>query len=158
MVGYSDSSWNDDKETGRSTAAYVYILNGAPISWRSKQQNVVSLSSGEAEYVAASEACKEAVFLMELLNQLGIYKVIKSVKLMLDSTTAMSLCKNPINHPKTKHIRMRYHHIRELVEEGVIVTEWVGTEGQIADPLTKSLPASKLDHVKKLLSLSETLN
>jgi hypothetical protein len=154
LRGYSDSSWHDDADNGRSTAAYVYKLWNGPISWRSKQEPLVALSSTEAEYIAASEASKEALYLQELLQELKYnHGDVDTVRLLVDNESAISLANNPVNHPKTKHIRLRYHKIRELVEDKSIGIEWVPTRSMAADPLTKPMPAANLEHTLRLLGL-----
>ena len=155
LVGYTDSSWHDDADNGRSTAGYLFKLANGPISWRSKQEKTVALSSTEAEYIASTEACKEALFLKDLMLELSYNQGdMESILLRVDNDSAIALAGNPVDHPRTKHIRLRYHKIRELVANGDIKTEWVSTEQQAADPLTKPMPAGELEHVCRLLGLS----
>ena len=139
---YTDTDWAGDKETRRSITGYVVFLNGTAISWASKRQTSVAQSSCEAEYIAASEAVKEAVWIgrfLEELHQTRIYPI----PLYCDNQGAIALAKNPENHQRTKHIDVRYHYIREKEEDGTIAIKYLPTEQMIADGFTKSLPSTQ---------------
>jgi hypothetical protein len=141
LEGYVDSDFGGCPETYRSTTGWVFMLAGGPISWCSQRQKTVSLSTTEAEYVAASEATKEAVWLKGLINELGVSTfVVESVPLYIDNNSAMKLSKNAEFHARTKHINVKYHFIREQVEEGTVVPTRVATDDNIADVFTKPLP------------------
>ena len=139
---YTDADWTGDKETRRSTSGYVALLNGTAISWASKRQTSVAQSSCEAEYIAASEAVKEAVWIgrfLEELHQTRIYPI----PLYCDNQGAIALAKNPENHQRTKHIDVRYHYIREKEEDGTIEIRYLPTEQMVADGFTKSLSSAQ---------------
>jgi hypothetical protein len=110
VCGYVDSDFAGDLDKRRSTSWYVFTLAGGAISWMSKLQNIVSLSTTEEEYVAASHACKEAVWLKVLFGEFG--RMQDKVKLHCDSQSAIHLAKNPTYHSKTKHIPIKYHFVR----------------------------------------------
>ena len=155
LQAYSDSSWHDNADNGRSTAGYLFKLANGPVSWRSKQEPVVAMSSTEAEYIAASEACKEAMYLKDLLWELGYDEGdIGTIKMDLDNKSAINLAENPAMHPKTKHIRLRYHKVRELVQSKDVAINWIPTEKMAADPLTKPMTAASLGHTLQLLGLA----
>ena len=138
--GYSDASFADDVDSSRSTGACVFKLWNAPIMWRSKLQPLVTLSSAESEYVSVSDAAKEAIYISALLQELGYAGGdVKQVTLNVDNQAAIAMSANNVYHPRTKHIRLRYHHIRELVSLGQLKLEWVDTKRQAADILTKPL-------------------
>lgn len=138
LVGYTDSDWGGDKETRRSTSGYVFTLAGAPISWTSRRQNTVALSSTEAEYIAAAEATKEAVWIARFLEELKIScDVYLPVQLYCDNQGAIALSKNPEDHKRTKHIDIRHHYVREKQEDGTIIIHFLLTTEMIADGLTK---------------------
>ena len=116
LQGYVDADMAGDKDTRRSTTGYVFTIGGTAVSWASKLQKIVSLSTTKAEYVALTEASKEILWLDKFLEELG-YKQDNCV-LNSDSQSAIHLAKNATFHARTKHIEVRYHFIRTLLEEG----------------------------------------
>ena len=153
VCGYVDSDFAGDFDKRRSTLGYVFTLAGGAISWMSKLQNIVALSTTEAEYIAASHACKEAVWLKGLLGELG--KVQNTIKVFCDSQSAIHLAKNPAYHSKTKHIPIKYHFVRHVVHEGGVVLEKVHTKKNSADMFTKSVTLEKLWWCLASLGLQE---
>lgn len=129
-------------------------MNGGCISWDSKKQRTVALSSTEAEYMALGEAAKEAVYLRRLLRELGINA--GRVKLSNDNIGAQRLATNPVFHARTKHIDIRHHFVREIVDAGLIRLEHVASEEMPADVLTKALTRPKHENCIELLGLSGT--
>ncbi|KAL0345495.1 UNVERIFIED_CONTAM: Retrovirus-related Pol polyprotein from transposon TNT 1-94 [Sesamum radiatum] len=113
LVGYVDSNYANDRDSRRSTTSYVFTLCGACISWKSQLQNIVALPTTEAEYIATTEALKEAIWLKGLLDEIGFLK--HKVTVFSDSQSSIQLCKNPIFHDRTKHIDVRYHFIKDIV-------------------------------------------
>jgi hypothetical protein len=113
-------------------------LNGSPIVWSSRRQRTVSASTTEAEYIAITEAGREIMWLRELLETLGYSQQITTLR--CDNQGAIALTKKPSSHPRTKHIAIRHHQIREWAEQGMIRLEYVDTKSQKADILTKPLP------------------
>ncbi|MCO5567424.1 hypothetical protein L7F22_021115 [Adiantum nelumboides] len=111
-MGYKDSDYAGDLDNRRSTLGYVFTMAGGAVSWRSRLRTCVTQSTTEAEYVAASEACKEAIWLGRLVTDLGIKE--ETPMLHCDSQSAIQLARNPIYHSKTKHVDVKYHFIREL--------------------------------------------
>jgi hypothetical protein len=109
LHGYVDSDMAGDKDNRRSTTGYVFTIGGTIVSWISKLQKVVALSKTEAEYVAATEASKEMIWLQRFMEELG--KKQENNKLYCDSQSAIHLAKNSAFHSKTKHIQLRYHFI-----------------------------------------------
>uniref|UniRef100_H3G826 Reverse transcriptase Ty1/copia-type domain-containing protein n=1 Tax=Phytophthora ramorum TaxID=164328 RepID=H3G826_PHYRM len=99
---------------------YAFMMNGGCISWRSKKQRTVALSSTEAEYMALSEATQEAVWLKVFLCELGEMASDEAVKIYEDNQGSIALTKNPQFHKRTKHIDIRYHFVREKVEDGQV--------------------------------------
>ncbi|KAJ0546766.1 putative RNA-directed DNA polymerase [Helianthus annuus] len=143
LSGFCDADYAGDVNKRRSTTGYVFLFGSSPVSWCSKRQPTVSLSSTEAEYRAAAMAAQECVWLVELLKNLN-QKVEYPVQLWCDNISAIKLAQNPVFHARTKHIEVHYHFIREKVLSGDISLEIVGTEEQVADSLTKSLSEVKL--------------
>lgn len=138
LVGYSDSDLAGDIDDRKSTSGVAYFLGENIISWVSQKQKIVALSSCEAEYIAASTAACQGIWLGRLLDYLRKQTKGK-VTLKVDNKSAIALCKNPVYHDRSKHIDTRYHFIRECVENGKIEVEYVNTSDQLADILTKSL-------------------
>ncbi len=138
FVGYSDSDHAGDIDTSKSTSGILLFLGKCLVSWQSVKQQVVALSSCEAEYIAASTACTQALWLARLLGDLLVQDT-RTVQLLVDSKFALALAKNPVFHERSKHIRLRYHFIRSCVEEGSIEASYINTTDQLADLLTKPL-------------------
>lgn len=138
LHGYCDADWGGDRDTRRSTTAYVFMLAGGAVSWGSKLQPTVALSSAEAEYMAACSAVQEAVYMRRLLSGLGYQGDVPTI-IYEDNQGCIALSENPVLHKRTKHIDIRYHFTREKVESGEVVLEYIPTEHQLADLLTKAL-------------------
>ena len=134
---YTDSSWANDLETRRSTSGMVVKFNGNIISWSSRKQKTVAISSTEAEYMAASEATCEALWLRTWIRE--VFRIDVPVTIYCDNQSAIALAKNDTFHQRTKHIDIRYHMIREHVASGAIQLKFVPTDEQEADILTKRL-------------------
>jgi hypothetical protein len=120
-----------------------FTLAGGPISWSSQRQKGVSSSSTEAEYIAASDACKEAVWLKNFYNEVTALIGLPqqgAIPLSIDNASALKLTKNPEFHGRTKHINIRHHFIRECVDVGDIIPEWIAGKLNPADLFTKPLP------------------
>ena len=153
LTGYSDSDWESCEDTRRSTSGYVFLLGGAAVSWCSRKQKSVSLSSCEAEYVAACEATREAVWETTMLEELG-YGNLDSPIIYMDSQSAMQLIHNPVFHDKTKHIQGKMHYVREIAQEGSVTFAKVHTSLNLADILTKGVPSAKTATCRDGMGLS----
>jgi hypothetical protein len=132
--GMSDSSW----EVRHSTSGSVFMFGEAAITWSSKKQPSVALSSCEAEIMAASEACKEALYLRGFLGELGEGST-EPTSLSVDNKAAIDLAYNPEHHQRSKHIERRHFFVREVVESGRLVVPFVASADNLADFFTKSL-------------------
>jgi hypothetical protein len=137
LAVWTDASFNDNEDS-RSTGSYLVMVNGGPISWMSRKQSIVALSTAEAEYMAACEAAKEAMWVKELLQELGDWGY-GAVRVNVDNTSAVSIAENDAVKSRSKHIRLRYHYFRERVQDGDIDLRHVDTKSQLADALTKAL-------------------
>ena len=140
FMGYVDADWASDPNTRRSVTGFVFFAGGTPISWASKKQKTISLSSTEAEYIAASTSTCEIIWLRRLFDQLG-FPIKSPTRYLIDNTSCISLIHNPSNSIQSKHIDVRYHFIREQYENGIIEVEYIPTEEQLADIFTKPLPS-----------------
>jgi hypothetical protein len=116
LVGYSDSDHAGDVDNRKSTSGNLFYLGKCPVSWQSLKQRVVALSSCEAEYVAATAAATQTVWLARLLGEV-MGKKAGYVELMMDSKLTLALSKNPVFHERSKHIELRYHFIRDCIEK-----------------------------------------
>ena len=116
-----DSDWGNYPDTSRSTGGWIFTLTGSPVSWSSKRQATVALSSYKAEYMAASKATKEAIWMRNLVQefQLPMFNNLK-IPITIDNNSAMKLSKNPEFHAHTKHIALRHHYLQEKVTLGEI--------------------------------------
>ena len=139
LVAYADSAYANSVRN-RSTTGFVFMINGSPVCWNSRKQTVTAQSSTEAEYMAVSEAAKQAVWIRHFLYSIGkevVYKMAPTT-IYEDNQGAIKLADNPVNHPKTKHIAVRYHAIREHIANGEIRLEYLSTDRMVADGLTKA--------------------
>ncbi|KFX96087.1 hypothetical protein V490_03518 [Pseudogymnoascus sp. VKM F-3557] len=152
---YVDSSYNDDPNTARSTTGWLLMAGGGAVSWASRRQGTVSLSSCEAEYKAASEAVQEAVWARCFLQELKIPGINfeDGILLNMDSTSAMKLAKNPEYQSRTKHISVRHHFIREKIQSGEVKINWVSTKDMVADGLTKPLPRPAFEDFRRNMGM-----
>jgi len=138
LTGYSDSDWGADIDTRRSTSGYVFFLAGGPITWKSKLQPTVALSSTEAEYMALTPAAQEAISLRELFAELT--GIDESVQMFGDNKSSIALSENPTSHQASKHIAIKHHFVREKVRDKDILLAYIPTASMVADALTKALP------------------
>ena len=118
LIGYSDPNWGGDTDDHHSTTGNLFMLAGGAVSWMSKRQAVVALSTCEAEYIALSQAAQEAVWLRKLLFELQVS--VHPTVIMEDNQGAIAIANNPVSHSRTKHIDIRYHYVCEAVQEGAI--------------------------------------
>jgi hypothetical protein len=142
LSGYCDADWAGDLDTRRSTTGYAFSLGRGTVSWCSKRQPTVALSSTEAEYMSASQAAREALWLRRLMADLG-FGPVGATTIRCDNQGALALAKNPVHHQRTKHIDVQHHFIRELVEQGTVQLVYCATDDMVADVLTKPLPRDK---------------
>ena len=137
ITGYVDSSHADIIETRKSTSGFIIFFLNNPISWATKVQRIVAHSSTEAEYIAIDDIAKDIVWTQTLIQELGFNHLIPTpITIHEDNQGAIALSKNPVNHSRSKHIDIRYHFIRDLVEEGTVILKYINTNSQLADIFT----------------------
>ena len=153
IQGFCDSDYATDLDRRRSVTGFVFQVWGNTVSWKSSLQDVVALSTTEAEYMALTTAAKEAIWLRRLCGELGFEQ--ESVKIHCDSQSAIALAKNHVHHERTKHIDTKYHFIRDVVAEGKVHLSKIHTSKNPADFLTKALPGPKFDLCCDLLNINE---
>jgi hypothetical protein len=139
LYGFSDSDWGADPDSYRSTGAYIFFLDGAACSWKVKLSSTALLSSQESEYVAGSEATKEALNLRMLLEHLGFGDP-RPTDIYVDNKGAITMGLHPANKPATRHVNMRMHMLRQHVELGHVSTPFCPTFDMVADYMTKATP------------------
>ena len=154
LAGFTDADWGTSDDMRHSVCGYLYTFDGGAISWSAKQQAVVALSSTEAEYIGITHAAKEAFWLRSLLSDLVHPDFAQhAVRLYSDNKGAMDLARNNAFHARTKHISIRYHFIREAVEQGDIELGYRRTEDMPADIFTKPIARVRLEHLRSLMGL-----
>ncbi|KAK1679766.1 hypothetical protein QYE76_040614 [Lolium multiflorum] len=155
VTSYTDASWNTDPDDSKSQSGYVFILNGAAVSWASSKQCTVAKSSTESEYIAASEASSEAVWMKRFIVELGVVpSALDPFVIYCDNMGAIANAQEPRSHKRLKHIKLRYHSIREYIEDGEVKICKVHTDLNVADPLTKALPRAKHDQHQNAMGVS----
>ena len=153
LIGYADADWAGDLDDRHSTSGNVFLMAGGAISWMSKKQATVALSTSEAEYVALSSATQEAVWLRRLLTDLKATPR-KPTVLMEDNQGAIAIARNPVSHARTKHIDIRYHYVCEALQEGTIDLCYCPTEEMVADLLTKPLSKGKFEKLQLAMGMN----
>ena len=146
LVGFTDANWAGNVDNARSTTGYIFYLANGPISWKSKQQKTVALSSTEAEYMSLTAASQEALHLRSLLPILDIDVSLPTV-IYEDNESALQLANNPVHHDRTKHIAIKHHFIRETISSKQIVVLRVVTKENVADMLTKAVTNTVYEHL-----------
>eukprot|EP00253_Pinus_taeda_P015431 PITA_15431 len=152
LHGFVDVDWAGDLDQRISTSGYVFKLFGGAISWMSKKQSVVALSTTEAEYMAATHASKESVWLRRLCSSMGLVQGV--IRIDCDSQSAIFLEKNPAHHSKTKHIDVQYHLVRDMVEDKKVLLVKVDSLKNTSDALTKSVSSEKFSGCRETMRVS----
>ena len=146
IKGYVDASFETNPDDSKSQTGYVFILNGGAVSWCSSKQSVVADSTCEAEYMDASEAAKEGVWMKQFMTDLGVVpSALNPITLFCDNTDDIPLAKEPRFHKNTIHIKCRFNLICDYVEGEDVNICKVHKDLNVADPLTKLLPRAKQD-------------
>ncbi|KAL4362176.1 hypothetical protein GQ457_04G021850 [Hibiscus cannabinus] len=153
LTGYSDSDWAGSLDDMKSTSEYVFNLGSGAICWSSKKQQVVAQSSAEAEYIVAAAAANQAIWLRNLLYDLG-FKQESATVLLYDNKSAIAIAENPVQHGRTKHINVKFHAIREAEKNSLIKMEFCSSEMQVADLMTKALSRNRMLFLKHELGIT----
>lgn len=153
LNGYVDSDFAGSLDTRKSLSGYVFTLYGTAISWKSSLQSVVALSITEAEYIAMTEAVKEAVWLQGIIQELGFPQ--EKMTIYCDNQSVIHLTKHQMFHECSKHIDVKLHFVRNIIEEGTVEVKKISTEDNPADVFTKALPEGKFRHCLNLINCVE---
>lgn len=152
LHAYSDADYASEIDKRRSCSGFVVKFAGAAINWHSKRQEIVAVSSTEAEYIALSTTAKEMLYLNQFFFELTNVNI-EPTKIYVDNTSSINLAKNATYHDRTKHIDVRYHHLRDNIEKNKIAIEFVSTNENVADALTKSLNGPKTKQFAREMGL-----
>jgi hypothetical protein len=150
VSAYSDADWGGDLVDRKSTTGYAVMINDNLVSWNSKKQQTVALSSAESEYMAVSEVMKELLWLRALLNEIGVPLATPSI-IYVDNQAAIQISKNDTHHDRTKHIDIRHHFIRDCIRNNDVDLQWIETKQQRADIFTKALGTKPFTHLRTLI-------
>jgi hypothetical protein len=151
LLGFCDADYAGDKVTWRSTSGYAFLLHGGPVSWSSKLQSTVAASTTEAEYMAAAHATKEALWLRQLLWDLGYPS--PTVPMRIDNQAALTLIKEHTSSDRAKHVAVAHHICRERHARGEVHFTHCGTKQMVADCMTKPLPSAVFEQFRKELGM-----
>ncbi|KAJ4718900.1 Retrovirus-related Pol polyprotein from transposon TNT 1-94 [Melia azedarach] len=152
LIGFTDSDYAGDLDDRKSTSGYIFMMGSGAVSWSSKKQAIVTLSTTEAEYVAATSCACQAIWLRKILEEL-YFKQEGPTLIFCDNSSAIKLSKNPVLHERSKHIDVRYHFLCNLVKDGAIDLTYCKSEDQVADIFTKPLKLAAYLKLRKLLGV-----
>jgi hypothetical protein len=156
LIGYSDADWAGCKIDRKRTSGTCQFLGRSLVSWASKKQNSVALSTAEAEYIATGHCCAQLLWMRHTLRDYG-YKLSK-VPLLCDNESAIRMADNPVEHSRTKHIDIRYHFLRDHQQRGDIEIAYVSTKEQLADIFTKPLDEETFSKLRNELNILDSRN
>ena len=151
LARYSDADWASSVDDRKSTLGGYFYLGNNLVSWMSKKQNFVSLSTVEAEYIAARSCCTQFLWMKKLLHDYGIPQ--DTMCIFCGNTSAINLSKNPVQHSKSNHIEIRYHFIHDLVEERVVSLEFIHIDTQKTNIFTKPLDGPRFESLLKTIGV-----
>jgi hypothetical protein len=151
-TGYSDADWAQNKGDRKSVTGYIFEMAGAPVTWSSKGQATIALSSTEAEYVALTATAREAIWLRSVLAEMG-RPARRGTTIYEDNESAMKLVNNPVLHARSKHIDICHHAVRQFAKDGKIVVERKPTDVMVADMLTKPVSGRRVQYLADLAGL-----
>jgi hypothetical protein len=152
LIGYSDSDWGGSVDDMKSTSGYCFVLGTGIFSWCSKKQEIVAQSTAEAEFMAATAAVNQVLWLRKILADLNLEQT-KSTEVFVDNQAAIAISHNPVFHGKTKHFKIKFFFVREVQKEGDVSLVYCSSENQLADIFTKPLPAIKFERLRQRLGV-----
>jgi hypothetical protein len=156
LIGYSDSDYARCKVDRKSTSGGCHLLGRSLVSWSSKKQNSVALSTAEAKYIAAGACCAQILYMKQTLLDYGV--VLEKIPLLCDNESVVKLANNPVQHSRTKHIDICHHFLRDHVAKNDISLEGVRTEDQLADIFTKPLDEATFCRLRNELNVLDFSN
>ena len=153
LEGYCDANWVTDNDEVSSTSGYVFTLGGGAVSWKSSKQTCIARSTMESEFIALELAGPEAEWLKNLLGDISLWGSSVPISLHCDSQAAIGVAKNYVYNGKRRHIRIRHGAVKQLLKNGVICLEFVRSERNLANPLTKGLTRRVIQETSKGMGL-----
>jgi hypothetical protein len=156
LIGYSDADYAGCKIDRKSALGTCQFLGRSLVSWASKKQNSVALSTTEADYIAARYCCAQLLWMSQTLRDYG-YKL-RKVPLLCDNESVIYMADNPVEHSRTKHIDIRYHFLRDQQQKGDIEIAYVSTHNQLADIFTKPLDEKTFSKLRNELNILDSRN
>jgi hypothetical protein len=156
LAGYSDADWARNADDRKSTSRGCFYVGTNLAAWMSRKQSSISLSTAEAEYIAAGSCCTQLLWMKKLLCDYGFTQ--DTMVIHCDNTSAINISKNPIQHSRTKHIDIRHHFIHDLVESREVALIFIPTENQLADNLNKPLDGSRFESLRKAIKSDSSVS
>ena len=154
LHGFSDSDWAGSAQDRKSTSEFYFSSSSTMVSWSSKKQGSVALSTAESEYIFASDGSREVVWLRKLLSYL-FDSSLEPVVIHCENQSCVKLLKNLVFHDRSKHIKIRYHYVWNMVQRKAVKLRYIPTYEQIVDVLTKPLSKTKFEHFRDKLGVVE---
>jgi hypothetical protein len=152
LIAYSDSDYGGDIDDRKSTSGYVFMLGSGTVAWSSRKQPIVTLSTTEAEFIAAAHCVCQGIWLKRILDSVGL-KQKQCLTVLCDNSSTIKLSKNPVMHGRSKHIDIRFHFLRNLSSEGSVELVHCASKDQLADVMTKALSLPLFEKFRKLLGV-----
>ena len=152
LMGFTDSDYAGDQDDRKSTSGYVFMLGTGAVSWSSKKQPIVTLSTTEAEFVAAASCACQAIWLRRILEEIQ-FKQQGATSIYCDNSSTIKLSRNPVLYGRSKHIDVKYHFLRDLAKDEVINLIFCRSEDQVADIFTKPLKTPLFHKLRELLGV-----
>ena len=152
LVGFCDSDWAGNDDDMMSTSGYCFSIGGSIFCWNSKKQTVVAHSTAEAEYIAAYVAANQLIWLRKMLIDLDFVQK-NPTELFCDNTSAIAISKNSVFHDKTKHMKIKFHAVRQFQQEGELELIYCTTEEQLADLFTKPLTKNRFEILRERIGM-----
>jgi hypothetical protein len=153
LAGYSDADWAGNADERKSTSGGCFYVGNNLVTWTSRKQSLISLSIAEAECIVVGSCCTQLLWMKKLLYDYGFNQ--DTMIINCDNTSAINISKNLVQHSRTKHIDIRHHVIRDLVESRVVSLSFIPTDNQLADILTKPLDGSRFESLKKAIGVCD---
>jgi hypothetical protein len=152
LIGYTNSNWAGSVYDRKSTSGCCFSLGSAMTSWQRRKQFSIALSTAEAKYIVAYSASCEAIWIRNLLT--GLFNLeMEATGILCDNQSCIKMTENPVFHDKSKHIEIGYHYIRDMVQRGVVKLQYIGTDDQVVDVLTKPLSRVKFEYFRDKLGI-----